>query len=133
MRMRIGRLRAGSARSAALLCLAVAAAVALVAACRDPLPDIGETPATEARPTNDDVEADDPACNPQEAAAQNALLELRRARLFRLILLVSQLEVALRSSEQSLPSDDAPIFPLSAERRALLWTDAVEIDAMMRS
>ena len=55
------------------------------------------------------------------------------ALLFRLILLVSQLEVALRSSEQSLPSDDAPIFPLSAERRALLWTDAVEIDAMMRS
>ena len=131
MRTRTSRLRAKSARSAALLCLAVAA-VALAAACRDPLPDVGEAPATEARPTNDGAEADESVCNPQEAAAQNAMLELRRARLFRLILLVSQLEVAIRSSEQLLSWEDVPIFPLSAERRALLWTDAVEIDAILR-
>lgn len=131
MRMRIGRLGAGSAHSAALLCLAVVAATALIAACRDPLPDIGETPATEARPTNDGAETDDPACNPQEAAAQNGAAELRRARLFRLILLVSQMEVAIRSSEQLLSWEDVPIFPLSAEHRALLWTDAVEIDAIL--
>ena len=131
MRTRISRPWAKSARRAALLCLAVAAAVALAAACRDPLPDIGEAPTTEARAANDSAETDDPACNPQEAAAQNGAVELRRARLFRLTLLVSQLEVAIRSSEQSLPSDDAPIFPLSAERRALLWTDAVEIDAIL--
>lgn len=131
MRMRIGRLGAGSAYSAALLCLAVVAAAALAAACRDPLPDVGEAPATQAQPTNDGAETDEPACNPQEAAAQNGAAELRRARLFRLILLVGQLEVAVRSSEQSLASDDVPIFPLSAERRALLWTDAVEIDAIL--
>lgn len=131
MRMRIGRLGAGSAYSAALLCLAVVAAAALVAACRDPLPDIGEAPATQAQPTNDGAETDESICNPQEAAAQNGAVELRRARLFRLILLVSQLEVAVRSSEQSLASDDVPIFPLSAEHRALLRTDAVEIDAIL--
>ena len=132
MPTRISRLWAGSAHSAALLCLAVVAATALIAACRDPLPDIGETPATEARPTNDGAEADEPACNPQEAAAQNGAAELRRARLFRLILLVSQLEVAVRSSEQLLSWEDVPLFPLSAERRALLWTDAVEIEATLR-
>lgn len=131
MPTRISRLWAGSAHSVALLCLAVVAAAALVASCRDPLPDIGETPATEARPTNDGAETDDPACNPQEAATWDAMLELRRARLFRLILLVSQLEVAIRSSEQLLSWEDVPIFPLSAEHRALLWTDAVEIDAIL--
>ena len=132
MRTRTSQRWAKSARRAALLCLAAVAAAALVAACRDPLPDVGEAPAAEARPTNDGAEADESVCNPQEAAAQNALLELRRARLFRLILLVSQLEVALRSSEQLLSWEDVPIFPLSAERRALLWTDAVEIDAILR-
>ncbi len=131
MRTQISRQWAKSARSAALLCLAAIAVAALAAACRDPLPDAGEAPATEARLANDGAETDGSVCNPQEAAAQNAMLELRRARLFRLVLLVSQLEVAARSSEQSLPSDDGPIFPLSAERRALLWTDAVEIDAIL--
>ncbi len=128
MRTRISRPWAKSARSATLLCLAVAAAVALAAACRDPLPDVGQAPATEARPANDGAEADRSVCNPQE----NAMLELRRARLFRLILLVSQLEVAVRSSEQLLSLEDVPIFPLNAEHRALLWTDAVEIEATLR-
>ena len=132
MRTQISRLWAKSARSAALLCLAVIAAAALVAACRDPLPDVGEAPATEARLANDGAETDDSVCNPQEAAAQNAMAELRRARLFRLTLLVSQLEVAARSSEQLLSWEHVPIFPLSAERRALLWTDAVEIEATLR-
>lgn len=131
MRTRISRLWAKSARRAALLCLAAVAAVALAAACRDPLPDVGEAPAMEARAANDGTETDDSACNPQEAAAQNAMAELRRARLFRLALLISQLEVAARSSEQLLSWEDVPIFPLSAERRALLWTDAVEIDAIL--
>ena len=128
MRTRTSRPWAKSARSAALLCLAVAAAAALVAACRDPLPDVGQAPATEARPANDGAEADRSVCNPQE----KAMLELRRARLFRLILLVSQLEVAVRSSEQLLSWEDVPIFPLNAEHRALLWTDAVEIEATLR-
>lgn len=131
MRTRTSQRWAKFARSAALLCLTVAAATALVAACRDPLPDVGEAPATQARPANDGAETDGSVCNPQEAAAQGAMLELRRARLFRLILLVSQLEVAVRSSEQLLSWEDVPIFPLSAERRALLWTDAVEIDAIL--
>lgn len=49
----------------------------------------------------------------------------------RLILLVGQMEVVIRSSERSLSSDDVPLFPLTAEHRALLWTDAMEIDAIL--
>ena len=128
MRMRIGRVWAGFTRGAAALCLAVLAAAALLGACGDPLPDAGGTPATESLPANYGDERLDSDCRPQESGTEN----LQRSRLLRLILLVGQVEVALRSSERSVSWEDVPIFPLSAEHRALLRTDAAEVDAIRR-
>ena len=118
MRTPISRLRTAPARRAALPSLALLAAAALLIACSDPLPSVGNAP-------------NDPGCSPQESAAENDAADLRRARHLRLILLVGQMEVVIRSSERSLSSDDVPLFPLTAEHRALLWTDAMEIDAIL--
>ena len=128
MRMRIGRVWAGFARGAAALGLAALAAAALLAACSDPLPDAGDAPATESLPANYGEERLNSDCRPQESGAEN----LQRSRLLRLILLVGQIEVALRSSALSLHWEDVPIFPLSAEHRALLRTNAAEVDAIRR-
>ena len=128
MRMRIGRVWAGSTRGAAALGLAVLAAATLFGACSDPLPDVGDAPATESLPANYGEGRLDSGCRPQESA----VADLERSRLLRLILLVGQIEVALRSSERSVSWEDVPIFPLSAERRALLRTNAAEIDAIRR-
>ena len=128
MRMRIGRVWAGSTRGVAALGLAVLAAAALLAACSDPLPDASVAPATESLPANYGDERLDSDCRPQESGAEN----LERSRLLRLILLVGQIEVAFRSSERSVSWEDVPIFPLSAEHRALLRTNAAEIDAIRR-
>lgn len=98
MRMRIGRVWAGFTRGVAALCLAVLAAAALLSACSDPLPDAGVAPATESLPANYGEGRLDSDCRPQESGAEN----LERSRLLRLILLVGQIEVALRSSAQSL-------------------------------
>ena len=129
MRMRISRLWAGFARGVAALCLAVLVAAPLVA-CGDPLPDAGETPAAGSRPANDGEEPLDSGCRAQESGAESDTVDLQRSRLLRLILLVGQIEVAFRSSERSISWEDVPIFPLSAEHRALLRTNAAEIDAI---
>ena len=118
MRTPLSPLRTALARRAALPSLALLAAAVLLIACSDPLPSVGDTP-------------NDPGCSPQESAAENDAADLRRARLLRLILLVGQAEVAIRSSADSLSSGDAPLFPLSPEHRALLWTDAMEFDAIL--
>ena len=118
MRTPLSRPRTAPARRAALPPLALLAAAVLLIACNDPLPSVSDAP-------------NDPACSPQESAAENDAADLRRARLLRLILLVGQAEVAIRSSSDSLSPDDAPLFPLSPEHRALLWTDAMEIDAIL--
>lgn len=129
MRMRISRLWAGFAGGVAALCLAALVA-ALLAACSDPLPDVGDTPAAGSRPANDGEEPLDSGCRAQESGAESDTAGLERSRLLRLILLVGQIEVALRSSERSISWEDVPIFPLSAEHRALLRTNAAEIDAI---
>ena len=130
MRAQISRLWPGSARGAAALCLAALAAV-LLAACSDPLPDIGDAPATESQPANYDDEPLDSDCRPQESAAGDGTADLHRARLLRLILLVGRIEIPIRSSAQSLYWDHVSPFPLSAEHRALLRTNAAEIDAIV--
>ena len=118
MRTPLSRPRTATARRAALPSLALLAAAVLLLACSDPLPSIGDAP-------------NDPGCSPQQSVAENDAADLRRARLLRLILLVGQMEVVIRSSERSLSSDDVPLFPLTPEHRALLWTDAMEIDAIL--
>ena len=130
MRTRINRLWAGSARGAAALCLAALAA-ALLAACSDPLPGVGDAPATESQPANYGDEPPDSDCRPQDSVAENDTADLHRARLLRLILLVGRIEIPIRSSVRLLSSDDVPLFPLSAEHRALLRTNAAEIDAIL--
>ncbi len=114
----------------AALCLAALAA-ALLAACSDPLPDIGNAPAAESQPANYGDEPLDSDCRPQESAAGDGTADLHRARLLRLILLVGRIEIPIRSSAQSLYWDHVPPFPLSAEHRALLRTNAAEIDAIV--
>ena len=114
----------------AALCLAALAA-ALLAACSDPLPDIGNAPAAESQPANYGDEPLDSDCRPQESAAGDGTADLHRARLLRLILLVGRIEIPIRSSAQSLYWDHVPPFPLSAEHRALLRTNAAEIDAIL--
>ena len=118
MRTPPSRPRTATARRAALPSLALLAAAVLLLACSDPLPGVGEA-------------SNDPGCSPRESAAENDAADLRRARHLRLILLVGQMEVVIRSSERSLASDDVPLFPLTAEHRALLWTNAMEIDAIL--
>lgn len=118
MRTPLSPLRAAPARRLAPLFLALLVATVLLIACNDPLPSVGDAP-------------NDPGCSPQESATENDAADLHRARLLRLILLVGQAEVAIRSSADSLSSSDAPLFPLSPEHRALLWTNAMEIDAIL--